>query len=226
MSRISKPKRMSISPENIVNVPMDNERILLASLSSLFPEGEAFFVRAVRSFRSSLPKEHSLQEDISRFIGQEAFHSLAHAEINTLLYGKGTYCPDWVAKPFLNKLSIVSPRLSLHVTAILEHWTATLAKDVLNNTYDMTIAEQALWHTHAVEEIEHRHVSYELLCLTGNKLTPLWSKLLFPIVSIVFLLTTAFLYVQNGGTFDMKLLKKLSHNTPELVKYMLPNYIP
>lgn len=47
------------------------------TLSMLFPEGEQFFVKSVRSFRDKIESEQ-LQNEISGFIGQEAFHTKAH----------------------------------------------------------------------------------------------------------------------------------------------------
>lgn len=226
MSRISVPKPLPVDVAQLSAVEHNNQTILLHTLSSLFPEGEAFFVKSVRHYRNRIERGSPLDVDVGRFIGQEAHHSRAHSKINSVLYDNGIWNPEKVEKAALSSLFRLSPRLSLHVTAVLEHWTATLAKQLLANTYPMTDAEKALWWEHAKEEIEHAHVSYELLLKTGNALTPLWGKLLFPLVSGLFILTLACMYVKNGGGLDFKLLWKLSQNTELLLDYCLPGYIP
>ena len=50
------------------------------ALSSTFPAGETFFVKSVRKFRKPIKDE--LEINISKFIGQESYHSLAHQVMN------------------------------------------------------------------------------------------------------------------------------------------------
>lgn len=228
MPRVGKPKPLPVDVEKLSNIPHTNQTVLLHTLSSLFPQGEKFFVQSVRHYRQklNLPKHDVFEQDIARFIGQEAWHSQAHDKLNKAIYDNGVWNPERVEGLCLGLLFNFSPRLSLHVTAVLEHWTATLAKQLLSGTYALTEEEKALWYEHAREEIEHAHVSWELLCRTGNALTPLWSKLLFPVVSGTFLLTLACMYVKNGGRWDFQLLKKLAANVEELAGYMLPHYTP
>ena len=47
-------------------------------LSTLFPEGESYFVRSVRALRSKLINNPQLDKDVGAFIGQEAMHSMEH----------------------------------------------------------------------------------------------------------------------------------------------------
>jgi predicted metal-dependent hydrolase len=44
-------------------------------LSTLFPEGESYFVRSVRALRAKAKSNEILDREISAFIGQEAMHS-------------------------------------------------------------------------------------------------------------------------------------------------------
>ena len=122
MPRVQKPKRFEFSVNEIVVQKDDNLRILLNTLSSLFPEGEAFFVRAVRAYRNKLPVGSDLNADVSRFIGQEAFHSIAHDSLNRELYKKGYWDPTATVRFFLVNGSNYLPRLSLHVTAKYRDW--------------------------------------------------------------------------------------------------------
>lgn len=48
------------------------------ALSTLFPEGESYFVRSVRALRGELKSNTKLDRDIGAFIGEEAMHSKEH----------------------------------------------------------------------------------------------------------------------------------------------------
>src|SRR5579862_4854875 len=65
-----------------------------ASLSSVFPDGEEFFVRAVRHFRAQVA-DPELAGDVAGFIGQESTHGRQHrlfnARLSTLGYPTRRY---------------------------------------------------------------------------------------------------------------------------------------
>lgn len=222
MRHVSKPKPF-VFDLNSIPLVGSNQRILLGTLSTFFPEGEAFFINAVRHFRGVVEKGTDLDADISAFIGQEAHHSVAHDKLNRRLYDIGFKNVTVIVAACLGMIYKMSPKLALHVTAILEHYTATLAKQVLNNVYDLTEEEAAIWHQHAIEEWEHRRVSFDVLKLVGSTTC---SKLLFPLVSMVFFLTMVVMYVLNSGRWDTKLFIKLGKNIPELCRYMTPGFYP
>jgi len=220
MTRVSKPRRIDFDVD-AYEVVGSNQTILLNTLSTLFPEGEAFFINAVRHYRYKAPEEQ--QADISRFIGQEAFHSIAHEQINQKLYANGYKDVTKIVRFFLGNFMRFTPKLSLHITAHLEHYTATLARQVLDGVYKFEPGQKDVWVRHAVEEWEHRVVSWDVLNVVGSK----WvSKALFPITSFVFIATVAAMYVINGGRWDKELFKKLFSNLPKLIEYMKPGFTP
>lgn len=51
---------------------------LFTGMSTLFPEGEAYFERSVRALRHQIQDNPQLDKDIGAFIGQEAMHSKEH----------------------------------------------------------------------------------------------------------------------------------------------------
>src|SRR5690606_27734317 len=53
------------------------------TLSTLFPEGETFFVDSVRNYRDQVT-DPILKAQVAGFIGQEAMHSKEHAAFNEL----------------------------------------------------------------------------------------------------------------------------------------------
>jgi hypothetical protein len=57
---------------------------LIAALSSVFPEGEDFFVRSVRDVRSQL-EDPELKRQVAGFIGQESIHGREHRAFNERL---------------------------------------------------------------------------------------------------------------------------------------------
>ena len=57
---------------------------LAASFSSVFPDGEEFFVRAVRRFRGQI-SDGELAGDVAGFIGQESTHGRQHRLFNERL---------------------------------------------------------------------------------------------------------------------------------------------
>src|SRR3954470_24462931 len=84
---------------------------VFAVLSSVFPEGEAYFVRAVRSVLHRIT-EPRLREAVEGFIGQESMHGREHRAFNehlaTLGYPTGpieTYIRGltWARERFLSE---------------------------------------------------------------------------------------------------------------------------
>lgn len=139
---------------------------LLTALSSTFPIGEQFFVHSVRNVRDKVTDEH-LQAQIAAFIGQEAMHSKAHAEFNDA-WRRDDYQLDhfqaWLARRD-EFIRTVHPKLQLAITCAFEHFTALLGGYILRNPQVLsTLDEDAtkLWVWHAIEEIEHRTVAFDV----------------------------------------------------------------
>ncbi|MBL7250335.1 metal-dependent hydrolase [Alloalcanivorax sp. C16-2] len=152
----------------------DNDPVLthfMNVLSVTFPDGERFFVDAVRAFRDQVD-DPQRQKDISGFIGQEAMHSLEHKAFNDLVAGHGDGYDALV-----NEALSVAQRLlagarkhlsaerQLAATAGLEHITAILADTILKRgdmVEKMDPSVRPLWVWHAIEETEHKAVAFDL----------------------------------------------------------------
>lgn len=139
---------------------------LLTALSSTFPIGEQFFVHSVRNVREKVCDE-KLQAEIAAFIGQEAMHSKAHAEFNDA-WRRDDYNLDsfqaWLGRrdAFIKN---AHPKLQLAVTCAFEHFTALLGGYILRHPEVLsTLDDDAikLWVWHAIEEIEHRAVAFDV----------------------------------------------------------------
>ncbi|SEL94529.1 metal-dependent hydrolase [Acinetobacter sp. DSM 11652] len=162
-------RRLNYNPKAIrrhffANSPVMSH--LLTALSSTFPIGEQFFVHSVRNVRDKV-KDEKLQAQIAAFIGQEAMHSKAHAEFNDA-WRRDDYQLDnfqaWLARRD-EFIRTTHPKLQLAITCAFEHFTALLGGYILRHPEVLsTLDEDAtkLWVWHAIEEIEHRAVAFDL----------------------------------------------------------------
>lgn len=176
---IRKPEQVAITPQRMDfafdDVPrhwFDGDPMLthfLNALSLTFPDGERFFVDAVRAFRDQVD-DPVRQKEISGFIGQEAMHSLEHDSFNNMLVEQG-YRDEAEGGQKLARHLIkqgrerLSAKQQLAATAALEHITAILANRLLKDPAlleSMHPKVRQLWMWHAIEEIEHKAVAYDL----------------------------------------------------------------
>ena len=147
---------------------------LVAVLSSVFPDGEDFFVRSVRHYRDRIT-DPILKKQVSGFIGQEAMHGREHRVFNNRLaeLGYPTHRLEKLIKFSLGLRTKYAPaKANLAATAALEHFTATLAEALLT---DPEIAAhlghqgvQNLFLWHALEESEHKAVAFDVYKAVGG----------------------------------------------------------
>ena len=155
--------------------------LLLHALSPTFPGGEAFFIKSVMAFKDQID-DPQLLEEMHRFAAQEAVHTREHLVYDQAVqphYDLQTveeFCKrdlaftfKWLSqtkKPWFN-----GPRVALAVTVGLEHLTATLGHQVLNDDriFDGVESEfSRLWRWHAAEEIEHKAVAFDVFEAVGG----------------------------------------------------------
>ena len=153
----------------------------MTALSALFPAGEKFFIDSVRALRyhPMLKDNADLQKEISAFIGQEAMHTHEHVGFNASAQKFGhdvdtldcyTDTVIQTTRKFMAKLAkpigITQEMVDLTATTALEHFTATIASQLLTNSHiqelmtDDTMKTMWLWH--AIEENEHKAVAYDV----------------------------------------------------------------
>ena len=162
-------RRLQFNPQAIRRHYFANSPVmshLLTALSSTFPIGEQFFVHSVRNVRDKV-KDETLQAQIAAFIGQEAMHSKAHAEFNAA-WRSEDYNLDrfqaWLARKD-DYAKNLHPKIQLAITCAFEHFTALLGGYILRHPEVLaTLDEDAakLWVWHAIEEIEHRAVAFDV----------------------------------------------------------------
>jgi predicted metal-dependent hydrolase len=207
------------------------------ALSASFPQGERFFMDAVRPYRDSASEP--LRGQIARFTAQEAVHSREHLVFNNALAGQGyefaridAYLKDRF--DFGRRL----PRLNqLCATIALEHFTAILAHALLCGRDDLAGAPQELqqmWHWHAIEEIEHKAVAFDTFQMAARNLSS-FGRWWIRCVSMV--LTTAMFFqflrfgvrefLRHDGIDNRKswrALRRYLWIKPGLIRRAMPNY--
>lgn len=147
---------------------------LVAILSSVFPDGEDFFVRSVRHYRDQI-SDPKLKEQVKGFIGQESMHGREHRQFNRRLaeLGYPTRRIERFTRWGLAQRSRIAPPVSnLAATAALEHFTAILAERILTDE-DLrrmvgheAVRDLFLWH--ALEESEHKAVAFDVYRAVGG----------------------------------------------------------
>jgi predicted metal-dependent hydrolase len=145
-----------------------------AVLSSVFPDGEEFFVSSVRHYRDEIT-DPELRRQVNGFIGQESTHGRVHRSFNARLaeLGYRTEAAERRVK-FVMKVrrKLMTAEKQLAMTAALEHFTATLAELVMRDERaremfgDSAAHDIFVWH--ALEESEHKAVAFDVFRATGG----------------------------------------------------------
>ena len=140
----------------------------LTALSMSFPEGEQYFIDAVKAGAALLPAEAQLRwaPTLRGFVGQEATHRFLHAQFNAELARQGlvNHWQGWIRWRVAFGTHL-HPRNHVAVTAACEHVTAVLSHALLADERWLADAEPdlaLLWRWHAIEESEHRAVAFDL----------------------------------------------------------------
>jgi len=139
------------------------------AINLAFPDGERFFVRSVHDHLADI-EDPALRADVRAFCGQEGQHANQHERFFEVLRRQGYEVDSMVGR--VRRIARWSnehlPRgLRLSMTAGAEHYTATVAGLALDHGMlddcDSTMRELIEWH--AIEEIEHKHVAFDVLRL-------------------------------------------------------------
>jgi predicted metal-dependent hydrolase len=149
------------------------------ALQATFPEGERFFIESARDTRDALPKgrlPEKLNEDIQQFIRQEAYHGKEHDAwcdaLEQLGYDKMPAFDEELRELRKWSRKNIAPLPRLAMTAASEHFTASIASIFLYQRPDLleNAAEpfRSLLLYHALEEVEHKAVCYDLFQQAGG----------------------------------------------------------
>lgn len=143
------------------------------ALSLTFPDGERYFIAAVRLFRDQIT-DPKLQQRVTDFIRQEAQHGLAHEKMNQVMKQQGMPIDrfiDILKNIFKFELEHRSAQYNIAMTAAAEHLTALMAHTFYRHQSTMQDAHpyvRALLAWHAIEEMEHRDVAFDVMQRVAN----------------------------------------------------------
>ncbi|WP_370300021.1 metal-dependent hydrolase [Abyssibacter sp.] len=137
------------------------------AMSLLFPEGERFFIACVRDFRHAIT-DPQLERQVKDFIYQEGQHGQVHTQFNNRVKEQGVavdhilkeehrFLFDVFRKRMSRKYTLAQTAAAEHLTALMAH--GFFAKGTLRDA-DPRIRAMYAWH--AVEEIEHKAVAFDL----------------------------------------------------------------
>ncbi|WP_306095149.1 metal-dependent hydrolase [Qipengyuania flava] len=175
------------------------------ALSATFPRGEAFFIEAVKAHREGA--DAKLDAEIRAFVRQEINHTREHIAFNRLAEDAG-YDIKAIDTRVAEMLALTKDRpaiANLAVTMALEHYTAMMAAEFLENPAHFAEADaevRDMWRWHAAEEIEHKGVAFD----TWNHATRDWSPgKRWRVRSVVMVSVTA-RFFKNRWTDSLELL--------------------
>ena len=234
----------------------------LTALSALFPDGEKLFIDSVRAVRQhpAIKDNEALQKEISAFIGQEAMHTQEHVGFNASAQRFGHDVAKYeretgqliqgarklfakVVKPF----GMTQEMVDLTATTALEHFTATIASELLRNPHIQELMTDPtmsyMWYWHAVEENEHKAVAfdvYEAVFGKGVKAYALRSSALVMAMVLIFAAQSSFVIrlLKNDGKLNLQelgMVYKYAYSPSkgiiagmgkEILAYFRPNFHP
>jgi uncharacterized protein len=155
------------------------------ALSLTFPVGEKYFIDSVRAFEDHID-DPKLQRDVRGFIGQEAVHRREHRAYNMLLCATRGYARgpkfETSLQARVDGRAHHSAYSSLMETVCFEHLTAILAHGLLTDPHWLDGADatlKSMWQWHAVEEAEHKAVTFDVYRAVGGDMERLQIALPF-----------------------------------------------
>lgn len=156
------------------------------ALSLTFPIGEKYFIDSVRAFEAEVT-DAKLSSEVRGFIGQEATHRREHRHYNAVMCASRgvddrAYQADLQAR--IDARDEVSRYSRLLETVTFEHLTAILAHGFLTDPNWLDGADPAMreiWTWHAIEEAEHKAVTFDVYRAAGGDMERL--RLALPYVT-------------------------------------------
>jgi uncharacterized protein len=180
---------------------------LFNAFSAVFPHGEAFMARSVHHWQSQLPD--NLAADARNFVHQESSHAREHGRMNEVLIDAGYDIEplERTIKSFVSLFRGRSEMTCLTATMCIEHFTSIIAAETLKNDHHLAGADpelHELWVWHAIEEIEHKAVAFDVWNYAARD----WSAAKRYLVRNGMLMAVTISFLINRTRGQMQLLKQ------------------
>ncbi|MGB5886139.1 MAG: metal-dependent hydrolase [Acinetobacter venetianus] len=232
-------RRMDFQFEDMPRYWCNNEPTFthyLTGLSTLFPEGESYFVRSVRALRPRIKANQALDKEIGAFIGQEAMHSKEHHafHVSAQEYGLDPESLEKATGVILKAIEKVFPeKWNLLVTVGLEHYTAVLVVHMMNQLNELITDEtiRNLWLWHSIEETEHKAVAYDMYeYLYGKGLDAYIPRVALFTFSLFMITAVSTIYhlvlmKRDNQLFNFQSWRKFGALAMDTYKYLVPKFI-
>lgn len=175
-------------------------------LSATFPLGEAEFIRSVKLFENQIT-DPKLVADVADFAAQEAHHGLQHKKLNKHFDDNGfntKQVENLISEEISKRQVTWSPKKRLMRTVCAEHVTAVMANFALtqpNAMRDVPESFHNMFAWHAIEEIEHKSVAFDVYQNTVGDMAALkrhYAGFIFYEFPLSYYLVTRFLLKDRG----------------------------
>ncbi|QIO09703.1 metal-dependent hydrolase [Acinetobacter lanii] len=191
------------------------------ALSLTFPDGERYFIECVRLFKDQI-NDPDLQQRVADFIRQEAQHGIAHDKMNQVMREQGMPVDQFISvmkKMFKFELSKRSPQYNIAMTAAAEHLTALMAETFYSQKETLQDAHpyvRALLAWHAIEEMEHRDVAFDVMKQVGNvpETTRKFALAFTTVLMLNFTIYRANIMLKHDGFSRLERLKMTAKGLP------------
>ena len=177
-------------------------------------------IRSMAAWVDKLPEP--LRAEARMFIEQEAAHTREHAVMNKGLVEAGYEVEplQGAIKAFVRFFEGAGDVTKIGATMCIEHLTAIVAAEVLEKPHHLADADEELrelWVWHAIEEIEHKAVAFDVWAYATRD----WSALRRYLVrsSLMTAITVSFFFNRTIG--QIKLLKQDGFSTLEALAGVL-----
>lgn len=219
------------------------------AMQATFPQGERFFIDSARDACTEIGEENldaQLREDVKRFIRQEAIHGKAHDDWNAVLIAMGyPYMKEFdedIEKDRVWGRKKIPVKWRIAMTAAAEHMTASFARMILYKRPDLTdnaqspVRELLLWH--ALEEVEHKAVCFDLFQQLDGSYRVRATGMVFAFVDFLRHIYERQVYLlKQDGLWNFRTRVKLltqvwgpggivASLTPYLLEYFKPGFHP
>lgn len=174
------------------------------ALSAVFPHGETFMIRCMILWAERVPP--SLRREVAAFIEQEAGHSREHVAMNRTLIEAGYDIEplDRKIRGFVRLFENASDMVKLTATMCIEHFTAIVAAEILRDDRHLAGTDpdlSELWLWHAIEEVEHKGVAFDVWKFASRDWNPvrrwLWRS------GFMLAITTSFFVNRTLGQIEL-----------------------
>ena len=170
VKKMIKPRKIKFSDKKATKKYQIKDNGIVSTFLYAFtitlPAGERLMIDTVRSLMDQV-EDKNLISDLRGFIGQEAHHAKAQAEVNKKMDAVGYRMSEYdeMSSGLLKSIEDRPTMERLAIHSAYEHLTAVFSAFTLKNIHlldemEKDVRDMLVWH--CIEEIEHKTVLFDL----------------------------------------------------------------